>query len=221
MNGLNLPSLRTIRLAASALVLVGLAVTFFSLRARQNQEGQRVASLRNLQQWGIALNLYLIENGNELPEVGRTAITPEQTKAWFNVLPPYLSESPLADLPPGQRPRPGVPSLWIRPESKPVKIWDPEVFFFNYGMNSALQPEEGKRSFRIYELRFPGSVIFLVPTSDFSPGASVETTVFSAAKDAHVLFCDGHVEAVPQSKLQDPSALAADAAGEGPSWFRN
>jgi len=209
------------RAAALILVLVGLGVTFVAVRGRQTQESHRVSSLRNLQQWGIALNLYLIENGNELPEVGRTPVTPDQTKAWFNALPPYLSESPLAALQPGERPRPGVPSLWIRPESKPVKIWDPGVFFFNYGMNTALQPEEGKRSFRIYELRFPGSVIFLVPTSEFSPGASVETTVFSEAGEAHILFCDGHAEAVPQSKLQDPSALSAASAEQGVSWFRD
>lgn len=219
MTGVGLPSVQVVRVIVAAVVLAALGLVFFGVRSRQTEESLRVSSLRNLQQWGIALNLYLIENGNELPEVGRTPVTADQKKAWFNALPPYLSETPLADLPPGERPRPGVPSLWIRPESKPVKIWDPEAFFFNYGMNAALQPEEGKRSFRIYELRFPGSVIFLAPTSDFSPSSSPETIVFSARHEARILFSDGHAESIPQARLEDPEARKAAAAEHGISWF--
>lgn len=221
MSGAGAPSLRVLRIAGAILVLAALGVTFVAIQSRQGEEGRRLGSLRNLQQWGIALNLYLIENGNELPEVGRVPVTSDQARAWFNALPPYLSEPPLASLRPSGRPRPGVPSLWIRPDSRPVKIWDPDVFFFNYGMNAALQPEEGKRSFRISELRFPAQVVFLVPTSDFSPAASVETTVFSGAGDAHILFCDGHAEVVPRSRLEDPAALGAASAESGLSWFRN
>jgi prepilin-type processing-associated H-X9-DG protein len=213
----------------AAVILVVLAVVLWTIFHRQGADAVRVASSRNLQQWGIALNLYLIDNENQLPEVGSEPVTTEQKTAWFNALPPYISQTALADLPEGQRPRPGVPSLWIDPASKPVKIWDPAVFFFNYGMNKFLQPEEGKRSFRIYEINFPANVVFLVETEGYSPAATPESVVFRQAgskaaspkAETHVLFCDGHVQPVTRQQLvNDPNALSAAQAETGVSWFQ-
>lgn len=202
-------------LAIVALVVVG------NLSAQQ-RTAQRAAEMRNLQQWGIALNLYLIENDNQLPDVGTTPVTIEQQRAWFNVLPPYISERPLADIPAGSRPRPGVPSLWIRPGGKPAKIWDPEVFYFEYGMNRYLQPQEGVRSFRIHEINFPGNVIFLVPVAGYVPSSDPETIVLPKRRNASVpiLYCDGHVQAVPAPDLTSDAALAPPTGGPGPSWFK-
>jgi len=215
-----LPSLQVLRFSIGTVVLIVLGLVLYSILGRQKEDRERVANSRVLQQWGIALNLYLIENDNQLPDVGRTPVTMEQTRAWFNVLPPYISEEPLAALPPGERPRPGNPSLWIRPATKPVKIWDPEVFYFNYGMNKALQPVEGTRSFRIYEISFPGSVIFLAPTDGYSPESSPDNIVFSSGKDPHILFCDGHVQPVPRATLLDSATLSAGSAENSISWFR-
>lgn len=221
MKGAVFPSLRVVRISSSAVVLVALGFVYFAIVGRQNEDGARIANARNLQQWGIALNLYLIENDNQLPDIGKSPVTRQQAKAWFNVLPPYLSEKPLAELPAGERPRPGVPSLWIRPGTKAVKIWDPGVFFFNYGMNRNLQPVEGTRSFRIYEINFPGSVIFLVPTESYSPAADPESVVFPKSREpsACLLFCDGHAQPVPRSVLLDPASLSAAAAENAVSWF--
>ncbi|MFZ4774357.1 MAG: hypothetical protein ACOYM3_03285 [Terrimicrobiaceae bacterium] len=222
MRGAIFPSLQLVRFCIGAVVLAVLVFVLFGVFGRQKADSSRIANTRNLQQWGIALNLALIENDNQLPDVGTAQVTPEQKKAWFNALPPYISEKPLAELPPGERPRPGVPSLWIRPDSKAVKIWDPEVFYFNYGMNRDLQPVEGTRSFRIFEIRFPGSVVFLAPKDGYSPEASPDNVVFQTGKEdvAHILFCDGHVQAVPRARLLDPASLSASAAENGVSWFR-
>jgi len=222
MRGGVFPSLPLVRFCFGALVLIVLAFVLYGVLGRQKSDSSRIANTRNLQQWGIALNLALIENDNQLPDVGGSPVTPEQTKAWFNALPPYLSEKPLAELPPGERPRPGVPSLWIRPDTKAVKVWDPEVFYFNYGMNRDLQPVEGTRSFRIFEISFPGGVVFLAPTDGYSPESRPENVVFQKGKDevAHILFCDGHVQSVPRARLLDPASLSAAAAGSGVSWFR-
>ena len=222
MKGAALPSLRVIRIFVSVVVLIALGLVLYAVLGGQSEESSRIASVHNLQQWGIALNLYLIENDNQLPEVGQTPVTTAQTKAWFNALPPYLSEKPLAELPPGERPRPGVPSLWIRPGTKPVKIWDPEVFFFTYGMNRNLQPVEGTRSFRINEINFPSNVVFLAPINGYTPDAGPEDVVFPKSKTsaAQILFCDGHVQRVPPAKLLDPAALSASAAEKSVSWFQ-
>lgn len=210
-------------------ILVVLAAVVSAILMKQKGDAKRVASSRNLQQWGIALNLYLIDNENQLPEVGAEPVTAEQKKAWYNALPPYISQTPLADLPDGQRPRPGVPSLWIDPASDPVKVWDSSVFFFNYGMNKYLQPVEGTRSFRIYELNFPANVVFMTETAGYSPGITPENVVFrhggvrpaNTKAEAHVLFCDGHVQPVTRQQLvNDPNALSASSAETGVSWFQ-
>lgn len=213
-------SFRQLQVVAALAILAGLVVTLVVNTSRLQAETVRVASARNLQQWGIALTLYLLENGNQLPDVGSTPVSPNQAKAWFNVLPPYISEKPLSELPPGSRPRPGVPSLWIRPAAKTVKAWDPGVFFFNYGMNRYLQPLDNARSFRISELNFPGGIVFLAPTEDYIPAAEPGNIALPANEGAaHILFCDGHVQLVPGPVLVDPTTLAADRARSGVSWF--
>ncbi|HVE15413.1 MAG TPA: hypothetical protein VNB29_01695 [Chthoniobacterales bacterium] len=216
---------REILLAAAVGVLLIIAAIAWMMS--RNKDASGAASARNLQQWGIALNLYLIDNENQLPEVGALPIAATQTKAWYNALPPYLSQTPLADLPPDQRPRPGEPSLWIDPALKPVKIWDADVFFFDYAMNHALQPQAGVRSFKINELNYPGNVVFLTEVNGNDPFVTPETVVFrhgsrpnSPTAIANVLFCDGHVAPVTRAVLvDDPSARAASSAANGISWF--
>lgn len=215
---------REILLAGAVGVLL-LVAGIAWIRAR-GQDAAGVASARNLQQWGIALNLYLIDNENQLPEVGGEPIDSKQTKAWYNGLPPYLSQTPLAELPAGQRPRPGVPSLWIDPVLKPVRTWDGEQFYFNYGMNHALQPQAGVRSFKINELNYPGNVVFLTEVDGYDPDVTPETVAFrhgrtkSAAAIAQVLFCDGHVAPVTRAVLTSEDSLSAAAAEKGVSWFQ-
>ena len=210
-----------------AVILIVLAVIVSVIFLKQQDDARRVAGSRNLQQWGIALNLYLIDHDNQLPEVGEMPVTPEQTRAWYNDLPPYISQSALADLPAGERPRPGVPSLWTDPSSLPVRIWDASQFYFQYGMNRALQPDPQVRSFNISELYSPGKVVMLAPIRGFSPAATPEGVVFqgnrptSPLATAFVLFCDGHVESVTRAQLVDnPEARLAKSAAEGKlTWF--
>lgn len=222
MRGSLLPPFRMVQWVLGGVILIVLGLVAYSNFVRSGQAGLRSAELRNLQQWGIALNLYLIDNENQLPEVGATPVSADQTRAWYNVLPPYISQTPLASLPEGERPRPGVPSLWVRPTTKPVKIWDPTVFYFDYAMNAFLQPQAGTRSFRIYEISFPGSVLFLVPVGGYSPGAKPEDVVFDKTEKppvARVLFCDGHVQTVPRVVLDSPESRAVPSSGTSVSWY--
>lgn len=220
MNGL--------RLAGLGLILVAVGAVGLGAMAKREEDARRIGSARNLQQWGIALNLFLMDNNNQLPEVGKSPVTPEQKNAWYNALPPYISKLPLAEMPEGERPRPGVPSLWIDPITKSVRAWDPSVFYFQYGMNAALQPDSSMRSFRIYEIPYPGNVVFLAEKDGYSPEVTPDTVAFrhggvkpqNPRAIAHVLFCDGHVQVVPRSVLTDnPATRKAAAAADGLSWF--
>ncbi|HEY8899573.1 MAG TPA: hypothetical protein VIM61_04120 [Chthoniobacterales bacterium] len=216
---------REILLASAVGVLLVVAIIAWLVARGKDASG--AASARNLQQWGIALNLYLIDNENQLPEVGSAPIVAKPEKAWYNALPTYLSQPPLSELPTGSRPKPGTPSLWIDPSSKAPHAWDPELFYFNYAMNRFLQPQEGVRSFRISELNFPGNIVFLTEVSDYEPAATPETVAFlhgsrpsSPTAIANVLFCDGHVAPVTRAVLvDDPNTRSAANAENGISWF--
>lgn len=206
-------------------VAVVAAVVGYAVLAGKAEQAKRTRSLRNLQEWGIALNLHLMDNDNQMPEVGSNAPSEADTRAWYQALPPYISRTPLVALPPEERPRPGETSLWIDPASKPVKVWDSSVFYFNYAMNRALQPDPELRSFRIYELPHPGNIVFLAEVDAFQPSVTPEEVVFRQGASrpgdpkarSHVLFSDGHTRSMSREELLDPAARSAKHPGV--SWF--
>jgi hypothetical protein len=205
--------------------LIAIAGSFGVWMQTKKGESSAVVSARNLQQWGIALNLYLIENENQLPTCGNNPVDDDQTAAWYNSLPVYLGQTPLAELPAGSRPTPGQPSLWIDPATKETRTWDDTVFYFNYGMNRFLQPDPALRPFKIYEIDYPGNVVFLTEVDGYEPVATPDTVVFrrgpaAPTATALVLFCDGHVAPVTRGALvDDPASREAATAETGVSWF--
>lgn len=204
----------------AVIVALLLALAAFGWQQSRQRDASGLAGARNLQQWGIALNLYLIDNDNHLPSVGGDPISPKQESAWYNALPPYLSQTPLANLSEEQRPRPGDASLWIDPGTKAPRIWDSSVFFFHYGMNRYLQPDKNLRSYKVNELGRPGNVVFLTEVDGYEPFAIPDTVTFRHGTTANVLFCDGHVAPVTRAVLvDDPLTLLSSTAEEGVSWF--
>lgn len=192
----------------SILVVLVVILVFVALPrwAKRDTVRDSAISFRNLQQWGIALNLFLIDNNQQLPEIGSKALGSNDEKGWYNVLPPYLSLQPLADIPAAERPRPRSASIWIDPsvEKKPPG----DGTFFSYAMNRYLQPRIARPSLRIFNVADPGRVIFLAETSGFTPAVYPETTQFRHPRSetdttlsAHVLFCDGHVERITENVI--------------------
>jgi prepilin-type processing-associated H-X9-DG protein len=190
----------------SLVVTIILAVPAFQA---QRRERQRTISAANLRQWGIALTLYMGESQNCLPLPGSKEALLQQDNAWFNALPPYLGVPMLKDLPPGQRPSPDQSSLWINPAARSRAKIRPDQFYFCYGMNEKLLPEEGS-SLKIYNIDPPSSVVFLAEVEGFDPVSRPDTVVRrhgpnppnSPESFAHVLFCDGHVEAVNGARFE-------------------
>ncbi|MGH8048391.1 MAG: hypothetical protein ACREKL_14200 [Chthoniobacterales bacterium] len=210
-------------LAVGILLIVAVIAWFIG----RGEQASGTASMHNLKQWGIALTIYLNDHENQLPEVGKTPIEASQENAWYNALPPYIGQTPLAEMPPDDRPRPGVPSIWIDPVLKPVRVWDPQTFYFNYAMNQALQPQGDVRSFKINELNYPGNIVFLAEVDGYDPSVTPDTVAFrhggkstSPTATANVLFCDGHVAPVTRAVLvDDPASRTAAEAEHGVSWF--
>jgi prepilin-type processing-associated H-X9-DG protein len=201
-----------------AVMVFGVAWPYFGHTART---AKRQASASNLQQWGIALTLYLTENENYFPETGDGQIRLEHEQAWYNSLPPYLSAPPLAQMNP--KPQLGEASLWIDPAAS---RGGGKEFIFTYAMNAWLQPDLAEAPYPIYQVDDPGRVVFLVETLSSSSRVMAEEVHFRHGKKypdpeakAHVLFCDGHVELVPKSDLKDdPASYDPKAPLSKVSW---
>ncbi|MFZ4682210.1 MAG: hypothetical protein ACOYMS_06890 [Terrimicrobiaceae bacterium] len=203
--------------AVGVTAVVTMVPAYLSLQAKARQ----VSGLQNLQQWGIALNLHLMDNANQLPETGSSAVVPEQRNAWYNSLPEYIGERALADRPVGQRPRPGDKSLWMDPAAKPLQAIPEESFYFNYGMNKFLQPDPTDRTARVTDFGRPGQVVFMTRVSGYTPWVIPDEVVFPSARSGPmevraatpVLFCDGHTE------LLDAGRLIGEPSGNSVIWF--
>jgi len=208
----------TIIVTIALILLIVVLVPVF--RKRSEQDLSRM-SAQNLMQWGIALNLYMIENDNTLPEVGPNQVDPELEAAWYNGLPPYLSQTPLGKLSrlevDGQN-----PSLWVDPSVPPDQVPRYVDYPFTYAMNRYLQPSLEFPAARIFDLQNPGAVVFLTEVLGTDPGALPADVRFRHGDKeprAHVLFTDGHVELVHSDDLVgNPAALAPETELAAVSW---
>lgn len=152
-----------------------------------------------LQQWGLALQLYIQDHDGFLPRRGqgvRPVTVIDRDEDWFNCLPPYLEMSPYKELyARGQVPRPGQRSVFLCPDAK---IPEDSHHFISYGMNMYLSRWDQRDASRLVQLPKPSSLAFLAD----SPGGYASTipsrSEFSVAPrhsgGANVVFVDGHVQ---------------------------
>lgn len=210
-------------LVALTACVAALVIPWFLSKANQRDS---LASLQNLQQWSIALNLYLIDNDNQLPEVGGGPLGPKPASAWYNALPAYLSRDPLGAQSDDERPQQGDGSIWFDPSAEFLPPAGPGEFFFTYGMNRYLQPDPAQPSCTIFDLDTPGAIVFLTEKAGFTPGVVPAEVEFrhrkkeaGAARLAFVLFCDGHVSFGSQwEMLQNPVATEPKETLAPLSW---
>jgi len=207
-----------------AVIFLAILVAFFALRG-QGAAREREATVNNLRQWGIALNLYLIDSRNVLPLAGsRENLEDEQ--AWFNALPPYLSQPMLKELAPGELPRIGRESLWVNPAARDPQPKEIGEKLFTYGMNAWLSPAKD-RFYKIYQIENPMAVVFLSEIEGYDPNVTADdvrprfgaSSLVSPEATAHFLFVDGHVAAAPRSEfLDDPDASDSESPSEKFTW---
>ncbi len=193
-------------------VVLGISIPYWQSKAR---EAKRAQSAGNLRQWGIALNLFLVENQNRLPEPGNSQPGPDDTWAWYNTLPAYIAQRPLAELTPEEMRRHPV---WNDPSA--ADDGGQEGYYFTYAMNRWLQTPVGSQALRIFDLEDPSSTVFMTETAAHRPGVLPQGVSFrhGPRRDphpdarAHVLFCDGHVQIVNRAKLaEDPETYNPNA----------
>jgi prepilin-type processing-associated H-X9-DG protein len=202
-------------LVIGILIVVPVYVSHAEKTARQ-------ASRNNLLQWGIALNLYLIEHRNELPHPGSNNPSPDEELAWYNALPLYLSQPPLTEIESNPQ---ALKQLWTNPSAPEQPLAQNNRYFFYYGMNLWLKPA-GENPLRIYDIEDPTATVFMTEIYTNSPHALPDRVDYRFGKPlpsgeaiAHVLFCDGHVEPVTKTQLSDnPDAYNPQGKITFPTW---
>lgn len=197
-------------IVVAALGLLALVVVTL-LFQHQARAAARVATVQNLRQWGISLNLYLLENEHTLPAAGSRVDDPA---AWFNTLPPYLSLPSLSDTPAAQA---GPGTLWTDPSA----ALSPSVSassLVTYGMNAWLQPDTAAGPWRIYDIEDPSATLFLVETQPGRLRALPADVEFRHNRHAHALFCDGHVEPIRPLDTVPPATDPQANPAVRPTW---
>jgi prepilin-type processing-associated H-X9-DG protein len=116
--------------------------------------------------------------------------------------------------------------LWTNPAAPFPKNLPTGSYAFCYAMNAWLHPDPRQPPARIYDVEAPGATFFLAETAGTLPWATVENLVYSFGPraphpkaQAHILFCDGHVELLPRSVLHNPAASDPAAPPAHPTWI--
>src|SRR5580704_18095224 len=85
-------------------IIAILAAMLLPALSKAKQKALQANCFSNLRQWGLSLQIYVGDNQDRMPHdgMGTTGAypgggpdgTPDDTTAWFNLLPPLLSERP-------------------------------------------------------------------------------------------------------------------------------
>ena len=88
-------------------IIAILAAMLLPALAKAKEQARLANCLSNQRQWGLGMQLYLVDNEDSLPRDGMGANgrypgsppptgTPKDPSAWFNLLPPFMGEKTLA-----------------------------------------------------------------------------------------------------------------------------
>jgi prepilin-type N-terminal cleavage/methylation domain-containing protein/prepilin-type processing-associated H-X9-DG protein len=210
--GLVAPDLRRGFTLIELLVVISIIAVLIALLlpalGRTRKASNQVSCISNLRQWGLAIQMYAIENHGYLPRRGQgvaLTIQIDRPVDWFNVLPPMLQLATYSDLSAGnQIPRPGGPSsVWLCPEAAEFDSTN----YWSYGMNMGLSVETASQNNGM-----PDKISGVGDTSTmalFADAPGNYCSVFPSRypngynpvprhnKSVNICFLDGHAAAIP------------------------
>jgi prepilin-type processing-associated H-X9-DG protein len=153
----------------------------------------------NLNQWGVALQLYMNDNDGYLPRRGQgvqALFVINRPTDWFNCLPPYLGMKSYDDLyTGGQAPHAGQKSIFVCPEAVSAPGY---TYFIAYGMNMYLSRWDQPNASKIGQLPNISTLAFLSDSpggyASTVPSANPYSVQARHSGRANVVFVDGHVQ---------------------------
>jgi prepilin-type N-terminal cleavage/methylation domain-containing protein len=116
-------------------VIAILAALLLPALGRGKAEARRTQCLSQLQQWGAGLQLYVLDNEEEIPRRGqgvRPLTQLDRPEDWFNALAPELAVQGFGEYVRNAGTNAASPpALFICPEARPA----PARYFLSYAMN--------------------------------------------------------------------------------------
>jgi prepilin-type N-terminal cleavage/methylation domain-containing protein/prepilin-type processing-associated H-X9-DG protein len=185
-------------------IIAILAAMLLPALSKARDRARQTACLNNLRQWGVALTLYLDDNGGEFPyEGGPSAESVRRTDAWFNALPPYMEQPSYMDLRfSRQQPKPGDWSVFVCP-SVGLKDEGNGSYFFSYAMNYMINRHNGtNRSIKLQGFRADATMVpFMAEKNDEFSAVAPWRVDFRHNGGTNILFVDSHVKWYPQASI--------------------
>jgi len=201
-------------------IIAILAALLLPAISRTKAKGCAAYCLNNLKQWGLATQIYAVDNNDFLPSDGKP--TPLDTDlalaaycAWYVQLPEKIGVLRYVEAPWRMDPAidPGR-SVWICPSnSRRANVTATSHNLFHYCLNGVLDGTgSGNHAIKISALRRTSTVIHLfdsknlpaVQTSVFTPGNFVHTNLHS--QGAQFVFVDGHAARFKNAEYWDFAA---------------
>ena len=218
-------------------IIAILAAMLLPALGRAKERAQATQCLSNLKQWGLGCKMYADDNGDTVPEEGNVGVSitqnPENVDAWYNIIPPTLSQQSLVRLYQNQTPPlansktifscPSAPA----PNSTYSSPPNANRAFFMYGENGRLCINKGGTTRVVPNTKFseitkPSDTIFLTEVDPNSsaksnPAQSNVTGQYGAARHSsrgNFALCDGSSRAFKTNDFLRTSAESNDAATE-------
>ena len=181
-----------IELLVTMAIIAILAALLLSVIGHAKARAQAVACRNNLRQWGTATQLFAGENGDRLPQDGRSNPDNSDTKGWYIQLPQQLGMPRYRDMPwctnaqidPGR-------SVWICPSNRRRSNGNN---LFHYCLNENVNGHGTGNQIRLVSIPHPSVTVWLFDNGKLAAVAewnNVHSNLHSHG--AQFVFLDGHV----------------------------
>ncbi len=221
-------------------IIAILAAMLLPALSKARTKAQATSCLSNMKQWGLAFKMYADDCGDKVPEEGNVGVpinAKENVDAWYNAIPPTISQQSLTNLYFASPPNPPVPGnhtlfscpTCTPPDSKNGFKNPPTIQkgFFMYGENGRLCINKSTRATGVSQtkitlVRKPSDTILLAETDPNSqdndnPSQSNVTSQYAVGRHdrrGNMVLCDGSARAARTNDFKFDADVSNNATSE-------
>jgi prepilin-type N-terminal cleavage/methylation domain-containing protein/prepilin-type processing-associated H-X9-DG protein len=186
-----------IELLVVVAIIAILASMVLPALARAKAMSTAATCLNNLKQWGVATQMYALENEDFLPPDG--SVTGNSTNnAWYIDLPKTLGIAPCTEMPWYSDSSASLgKSIWICPSNPRVSVQTSHMLF-HYCLNENINGTgKASRSVRLSSISRPSKAVWLFDSKNQPPCGSVNFVGTNTHNEAaQMVFLDGHASRI-------------------------